>query len=385
MYCDKKIVLFIFILLLSGSLFAQPDFSKKMEIENVRCFLDANKPNIAYYTPGKLSIAADRDGKPDFNFLQTRYTGTAAYGDQYSFRFKSILRFRVVMQRLSAEQLSTIKKKLWPAGGTVRLLPLPITNIKTNIIFVGIEENTDTTQFSGGLFSAENKDGLNQKGVYWKEREFALRLDDQTSEALWSTLLKGQSLMSLSYAFFSKGVNTLESEFTSEGEKEVLDKLKEQIEETGDSLYTEQICVLADAFSIRIDSEKWPNLLSKVDINEQVPPSYAALEVRCYDFNNQLRPDLLAKRIEIKAKGIGRGDVIVKANFSPKDPDIYAYNIKFPYAIQLEQPLYYRVTSIGNETAPEKTEWIERQQWAGIIDITSSEDEIILPDENEEY
>ncbi|MCK5702902.1 MAG: hypothetical protein KAI29_17185, partial [Cyclobacteriaceae bacterium] len=192
---------------------------------------------------------------------------------------------------------------------------------------------------------------------------------------------QGQSLMSLSYAFFSKGINQRENSFITDGEQEVLDAIKKQVEAQQDSISEQQVCIRSDAFSIVIDSKRWPGLIRQIDINEEVPPGYAALEVRCYDFNNNLRPDLFAKKIEIKATGVGRGDVVVKSTFNRKSPDIYVYNVKFPYAVRLDRPLYYRVTSVSDEAAPFKTDWIEQNLWTGMIDITSSEDQVIRNEE----
>ncbi|MGC9355833.1 MAG: hypothetical protein ACP5D9_18445, partial [Mariniphaga sp.] len=132
-----------------------------------------------------------------------------------------------------------------------------------------------------------------------------------------------QTLMSLGYAFFSEGTKQPTKEIISNDEKKILEKLTDQYGQKKDSAEIKEICIKSDAFAIRIDTEKWPGLMTKVDINEQVPPGYAALEVRCYDFNDNLRPDLFAKQIEIKATGVGRGDVIAKTTFSQKAPDIY--------------------------------------------------------------
>lgn len=374
-----QIASFLYLLLFSVSLVAQPDFSQKIEVEGVSCFVDIKNSDIAYYLPGKLSVVTDSDGKPDFDLLRTGYIGTAAYGDQYTSRLNSIVRFRVRMERLPASELEKVEALLWPDGGNVRLLPLPVSDIETNLVFTAIGDSIETTGFTDGKLSAGDKDGLNKKGTYWKEREFTLRLDEKSAEVLWDVLSKGQSMMSLSYAFFSEGKTDMDNEAITQGGKEILGKLKEQLSDNGDSVKINQVCVFADAFSIRMDVEKWPELLTKVDINQEVPPAYAALEIRCYDFYNELRPDLVAKRVEVKAKGVGRGDVIVKSVFGPQNPDIYVYNIRFPYAVMLDQPLYYRVTGIGKETAPVKTEWIEKTEWAGIIDISSSEDEIVEP------
>ena len=358
---------------------AQPDFTQAVELEGVRCFRDAEKSNVAYYSPGGLGMVVDRNEKPDFNFFRARYTGNAAYNDKGEIRFLSILRFKVKMEQIPAEKLSRIKKGLWPSGSG-QLKPVPITDIKTTLAFLSVEpeeDNSDQSNLLTGDLSAQDADGFNGKGVFWKEREFTIKLDKFSTQLLDKAFEKGQSLMSLSYAFFSKGINQTENSFITEGENEVLDAIREQVELLQDSIGEEQVCIRSDAFSIVIDSKLWPDLIRQIDINEEVPPGYAALEVRCYDFNNNLRPDLFAKKIEIKATGVGRGDVLVKSTFNRKSPDIYVYNVKFPYAVRLDRPLYYRVTSVSDEAAPLKTDWIEQDLWTGMIDITSSEDQVI--------
>ena len=117
--------------------FTQPNFNQVVEHDGVRCFRDAEKPDIAYYAPGALSVALDRDGKPDFNFLQTRYTGNVAYSDRGESRFLSILRFRVKMEKLPSEKISSIKKLLWPSGKGL-LRPVPIANIKAMLVFTPV-------------------------------------------------------------------------------------------------------------------------------------------------------------------------------------------------------------------------------------------------------
>lgn len=379
MYSKNKIRLLFLSILLPILIQAQPDFNQLVEYEGIRCFLDTKKENVAYYSPGKLSVATDREGKPDFNFLQTRYTGSVVYDDRNSYRFNSIISFRVIMEQIQAEKIKRMKNAIFPGKNDPLLLPLPVSNIKTNLIFISVEEgqaDADSTVFTGGNLSSENNKGLNRKGTYWREREFSLRLDNHSSQALWEMLDNKQTLMSLNYAFFSEGIKQPVEVIMSDAEKKIFEQMLNQYEENEDSAEIKEICIKSDAFAIRIDTEKWPGLMNKVDINEQVPPGYAALEVRCYDFNDNLRPDLFAKQIEIKATGVGRGDVIAKTTFSQKAPDIYMQNIKFPYAVRLDKPLFYRVTSISQEKPPEKTEWIEQEMWADIIDITSSESEI---------
>ncbi len=382
----KRFVLLSVLLLISVVAPAQPDFTRSVQYEGVRCFRDAKNALTAYYAPGVLKIKQNRDGKPDFNFIKTRYTGTAAYADRGETRFLSYLRFNVVMEQIPADKLLSIKKAIWPSDNG-HLRPVPVTGIKTMLIFTPAGEGggqAEQTAFTNGNLSAEDASGISGKGEFWKEREFSLKLDNNSAQLLSKVFQSGQSLMSLSYAFFSEGINKPDSSIITEGESKILDEIKNLLDKENDSIRTEQVCIFSDAFSITIDTHKWPDLIKNIDINEQIPPGYAAVEIRCYDFNNNLRPDLFAKKVEIKAEGVGRGDVIVKKTFSRKYPDICVYNIRFPYAVRLDKPYYYRTISISDNSPPVKTEWIEQKSWTSIIDVTSTEEQITESNEEQE-
>jgi len=144
-----------------------------------------------------------------------------------------------------------------------------------------------------------------------------------------------------------------------------------RIREVKDSAEANRFCVLADAFSVEIDAARWPVLMKKLDINEEIPPGYPALEVRCYDFSDNLRPDLYSKTVEFKAQGVGRGEVITKVRFDRKNQDLTMYNIRFLYAVKIDKPLYYRITEISDNALPEKSEWKEVKSWNALIDVTS--------------
>ena len=385
MQISKKHIVIILNLILPLYGIAQPDFGNSVEIDGIKCFRDAKNINTAYYTPGTLSLKYDHDGKPDFKFLETRYTGNAAYNDRGEIRFLSILRFKVIMDHIPSEKLSRIKKTLWPHGGG-HLRPLPVTSVKTMLVFIpvaGENENTDSLTFTRGDLSADNTEGLNSKGEYWRERDYYLKVDDQTAQLLSKSFELGSPLISLSYAFFSSGVNIPQNKIITEGEDKILKDIEKHIKENQDTTIVEQICVRSDAFPVTVDTHKWPDLVKQIDINEEIPPGYAALEVRCYDFYNGLRPDLFAKKIEIKAQGVGHGDVIIKKTFSSKTPDIYVYNITFPYAVRLDKPLFYRVTTISDNSPPEKTQWKQQNSWTSMIDITSSPEQIVKHEDDD--
>ena len=374
----NRLLFFFFSFLVVGTqLRAQPDFNQGVTCGELRCFRDVKLAGVAYYAPGKLILSVDDQGKPDLDFIQTRYTGTVTYSDRGETHFWSLIRFTVKLETFSANQLKKAKELLWP-GGKGLLRPLPVADIQTAMVFTAIDEDDQPVENAlvNGSLSSNNEKGVNTNGVFWKEREYTLKLDSYSAQALAKSLEKGPSLMSLQYAFFSTGVKAqVAEEIITEGERAILDTLIKHLEQSEDSLTSEVICVRSDVLPVTIDVAKWPDLIRQIDINEEVPPGYAALEVRCYDFNNNLRPDLFAKKVEVKARGVGHGEVVVQATFSSKAVDLYVHQIKFPYAVRLDQPVFYRVTSIGDEAPPVKSDWIELPLWSGLIDITSSGDE----------
>jgi hypothetical protein len=376
--CDLLKLSLVFLILQPLHTWAQPDFSSYTEFEGVRCYKDAKTTGIMYYAPGKLNMALSPEGKPDFNLLQTRYTGSYLRGDQGTSRFSSLVRFRIVMNRLSPEKYEKIRQKLWTSNQKGELRPLPIYNIATVLGFSVLSGNNgqkDSLSLNGGIVTTENEQGEVKKGLFWKEREFSLRLDDHSSQLLWNGLMNNQTILSFSYAFFSKGVNPTSADIVSDGtslSRELVKKLKEM----KDSAKTELFCVNADAFSFQIDQVKWPDLMQKIDVNEDIPPGYPALEVRCYDFCDNLRPDLYAKNVEFKAQAPGRGEILTRVRFDRKNPDLSVYHVRFSFAVQIGKPLLYRITEVSDEDTPYKSEWIPVESWNALIDVTSPKDKI---------
>jgi hypothetical protein len=368
---------YMIILVLMGvlNLTAQPDFSSLLEINGIRCYRDINTPDIAYYAPGKLRIATNRDDKPDFNFIQTRYTGSYLYADQGSHRFHSILRFRVVMERTDPELLASVRSELFPGNRHGELRPIAISDIETLMVFAVPEtENNqaDTYYFSNGSIISEGEEGQPKKGSFWREREYSLRLDPTSSNVFWNNFSQNYLAMIFAYAFYSKGVVSGESDFPS-SDIGLPDDLASKISEINSNKPADRFLVFSDAFSIDVDLNKWPGLLKKLDINEEIPPGYPALEIRCYDFNNEIRDDLYSKTIELKAKGIGRGDVITRVRFDWKNPDQTVFHVRFRYAVRIDAPLWYRIIEVPKNEPLHQTDWMLLDSWIGLIDVTSRE------------
>jgi hypothetical protein len=49
----------------------------------------------------------------------------------------------------------------------------------------------------------------------------------------------------------------------------------------------------------------------------------------------------------------------------------------------LDKPLFYRVTTISDNSPPVKTQWKQQNSWTSMIDITSSPEEIVKQDNDD--
>ena len=370
---------FSFMLLLyffPGPVTAQPDMAGKYVFGDLAVYRDATVLNRFYYLPGDLQVATDVDGKPDFKLLLMRYTGTAAYDDQGSNRFRSLMQMRIVHKSMPEDDLKELKQKLRTIIANPELRPFPVKNLKTVIVYSvpGTNENEEkTVSDQESYFSQEGSETV--RNEYWKERTFATRLDNAAANIFWDALQARQTILSVGFAFYSDVFNSQQTDLDVSGTRGAVSKLDEMIKTTeeiarADTLLDTRV-IKAGAFEVIIDTEKWPDLITKVDINEQIPPDYAALNVYCYDFNNELRDDLAQKKIEIEATGVGGKTVSLKYTFRYDTPDIYACDLKFPYAVRIDTPYRYRMTEITTSGAMSRTEWITGGSWHEILDITT--------------
>ena len=116
-----------------------------------------------------------------------------------------------------------------------------------------------------------------------------------------------------------------------------------------------------------------------MDINEKLPAKYPLFDVYCYDFNNALRADLYAKKIEIKATSLNGAEISTSFSFRASQPERYTRSIRFPYAVRFDKPFYYRVTEITLDGEAHMTPWIEKKEWSELLDITSAPHKIVKP------
>lgn len=373
----------------SGKVFAFPDFSSRRVIQNVVVYQDAQQPHQYYYLPGGIQVTRDAQGKPDFHFVQMRYTGSKARADQGSFRFKSLLQLKVGIERLDSKTFEAVEQELsQQAGVMVTLSPLPLQRIEAVLVFasIGAQNKPQAHMVTGGFMDTPEE--TQGDYVLWKERVFTIRLDNFTSQAFWETFQNGQSHLSVAFSYYAFGMHKDSTNVQADVDN-LLDASLDQLAQ-GDSLeqamqnHFEEVAatldnqaglqtriVMADAFQFLVDIQQFPELMEKVDINDHAPSSYSLLDVYCYDFNNQIREDLHAKKIEIKATGVNGKPVMTSILFREKEPDLYVRSIRFAHAVRMDLPYHYRIIEISKEKGIQSGVWVARNSWDSIIDITT--------------
>jgi hypothetical protein len=357
---------------------AQPVLSSEQQIDGIRIFEDFKTQGSYYYAPGELNLALENNGQPRFQLLEMRYTGSSAYGDRQKKQFLNMVQLTISMEGISSARLNRLKSKIGSSGASLR--PLPIRNIEAFLVtpFGGNDAGYKRIGKSGS-FQSENNSGKTTKSGFWTERTFTLKLENHEAQLLWEQIETGKLALSFGYAFYAdvipgqtKGDYNISGNYDSTFVKNLDEAMSEALQP--DTNLVTQI-IQSNAFPISIDVKQWPELLKKVDINEEVPPAYAALEVKCYDFADNLRPDMALKSIEIQATGVGGRMIKLPAKrFSRSQPDLHTLQIRFPYAVKMNKPLRYKVTEYSLEGSKSESEWVTKDNWTEIIDITTDID-----------
>ncbi len=372
----KKIL--IIVLIFFGYLAkAQVDTYSRQIIDSIIIYKDSKHSNIFYYAPEKLQLSLDKSGKPDFQLLKMRYVGTNCSNDVNESRTTNLVKLRIKMPVISTEKLKHIRAELHKTVRQVKLKPLPINKI-TSELLIPMKDVTDTTKVvkksigKTRASSADSKEGLSTGKSFWTERIFTFSLTDNETILLENQLKNRELALSFSYSFYADTTDPMQ--YT---EIKTVDDLKEKIEDSKKEQTLINRVIFSDAFAITIDLQKWTELVKEVDINESMPPVYAAIEVRCYDFYENLRPDLYLKIVEVSGISISDDKEITQSiKFYKKQPDINTHFIHFPYAIYIGTPLKYRITEIKTDGLKMVGDWQTTESCSSLIDVTTKADKL---------
>ena len=353
----------------------QPLLSTRKEVAGIEVFRDIEKSRLWYFAPGKLKLATEKDGKPRFQLVQMRYTGTGASGNQGEKRYLNLAQLTVWMEQISSEKLEEVREALGGSRRRIKLEPMPMKSIDAFLVVPSAE--------GGGRYkkagsSSSLGSGLDDGSGYWSERTFTIRLDNSAAELFWGQIEKGELVMSVGYGYYANVVTLDTIEYKVRGDRESKEELEAMLDEWVERDSTPEAQLInAGAFPVMVDVKTWPDLIKKIDLNEGLPPAWAVLELRCYDFANDLRPELAMKTVEVEASGIKGDPVLVKGlRFMSSKPGKSSLQVHFPYAVDLSKPYRFRVTEFTEEGERKALPWEYRENWADLLDVTTPEDQI---------
>lgn len=343
---------------------AQPNFAGIQRIGDLTVFPDVQDRSVFYYVPGPIRME-ERNGMPMFDFLQTRYTGSALRGDQGDFRIFSQVTLSVKTKPIDEDVLRAAAIHLGWRGRTAELRPVPLSRLEADLVYAlpGADSPSSIAGDSVEVASSNAR---------WYDQTFTIRLNDVGSMALWQSLQDGRAIMSFAYAYVAAGVDRPFEQVETGGNVSAsewrADSLAPPMPESGSI----DRVVYADAFNIELDPELHPEHFTRVDLNgDRVPPGYAAIAVRCYDFKDGLRDDLWEKILEIEAESVSGRPSRISMHFSIDDVRIYKHSARFPYAVRLDRPYRYRVTEITLDGDELVGPWVERDSWVEPLDVTT--------------
>lgn len=367
------ILVLLFSLTNTNLVHAEPNLATSSMAGDLSMYPDDKNPRRFYYVPRPLSISISENGRPALQLLVTRYVGSQLSDDQGLWVNRNILSVRFHRPEISHDQKHRAREVLI-SRGVVRphIVPLPLYGIEGAIQYTAVDSETITNLPVEGFFKNVDGPSSAKSSSLWSERQFSLSLGPNDAQLLLGALSKGGVLVSFSYAYLAKStLRKSEQPLRLSGSQELVDFLQDRIELAAGEDIEFVSTVHADAIALSIEPENSQFHITKIDINDRLPPGYGSLDIYCYDFQQETVAGQYAKRIEIRAKSPTGKIVRSELKFSKKNPEVYAQSLNIPFAVNFAEPFFYRIISIFESGRTEEvTPWTEKTQWSGTLDIT---------------
>src|SRR5438093_12672439 len=90
-------------IVLAAAAGAVPDLASRRTVDAMAVFADDRRLDLFYYAPLDIRLVTAPDGRPDFSFVEMRYTGSARNRDRGLILHKSLLTLRVQLPSRSTD------------------------------------------------------------------------------------------------------------------------------------------------------------------------------------------------------------------------------------------------------------------------------------------
>lgn len=303
---------------------AAPDLATYRDIEGVRVYQDHVKKNIWYVSPAALHMALRDDKSPDYGLDVFRYHGRKGTSDQDKFLVHGIL--SIGISREQPVGLSkAIRAALSRAGiRNPRVSTMPVAGADIKLMF------------------ADQINSWQQKSR-WGGRQLVLPLEPEMTQVLWQAVENGQTLMSLSVSEQLQGLRLVDKE------------------------WQEAQTSLAWTLPIDMDMAAHPDKFRKTDLGGRMSHGYTGIDVFCFDFIEELDPDLYAKVVRVAIPTTGR-EFVEEVTF--RDDGEYRFRIDFKYAKGMDWPYRVQVVRVMRDGSRQTGDWLLKQG-ESMLDVTA--------------
>jgi hypothetical protein len=313
----------LIVLLCASGVHAAPDFGQFRDIAGVRVYRDHQRTDTWYLTPPPPQLALRDDGEPDFGFDLYRYLGSQATGDRNAFWVRGILSVRISRDWEPAVT-ARIRQELTTAGiKRPKLRSMPIAEAQIRLLFGDLDASW-------------------RQGSRWSGGQLMLPLNAELAELLWQAAERGQTLISLAVDEQLAGVRRTEEEWRDE-----------RVPAT---------CTLP----VTLDMNALPGHFRRTSLGGRMVRGYTGIDVFCFDFLENLDPQLYAKAVEVAIPTNGR-DLVEELVF--REDGIYRGRIDFELSRDLDQPYRYRICRILRNGSRETGPWQEKRG-DSLLDVT---------------
>lgn len=337
---------------------AQPVFETRQEIEGITVYQDLMEKSKYYYVPADLEIVRNSDDSPKFKYLKMANSILNRAGNGAQLKDLNLIQVSLTHPLTSQDKLLQIKKVL--GNENIRLLPMPIDKFEFALL-----EGIESAGHNNTLASHLDASFENSSSGLWENKTVTIRLS-KAAAALVDQHMEdtGQLGIHFSYSYYTHFVI---------GMDEIHNKGKTELESPKKDTLLAKVAYKTAIFDLDVDLDRWGSeCIEEIVLNEEVLPRYLPLQVFCYDFSDDLRPDLLMKKIELCGDGLEGVNSCVQLEFSNLNRDRNAYSARFNRPVLLTKPLRYKVTEISTVSGLQQGDWIDIQA-GGSINITTSE------------
>jgi hypothetical protein len=303
---------------------AAPDLGTYRDMEGVRVYQDHIKKNTWYVSPDELQIYLRPDGSPDYALDVYRYHGRKGTADQDKFMVHGVLSVSIDREQPKG-RTAAIRKALRKAGiKKPRLTTMPVAGAEIKLMFGD----------QGNIWQQKSR---------WGARQLVLPLEPEMTQVLWAAVEKEQTLMSLSVSEQLQGMRLKDKE------------------------WQEAQTSLAWILPIDLDMVTHPDKFRKTDLGGRMSHGYTGLDVFCFDFIEELDPQLYAKVVRVAIPTTGR-ELVEEVTF--RDDGEYRSRIDFKLAKGMDWPYRVQVVRVMRDGSRQVGEWIKKQG-ESILDITA--------------